>query len=127
MKNENIDINSMKNLKYSEEELKDVSKFIDEYIPNHSTKDTITNYETVISPKIDRLCMNIPNFVINSAIFDLVYKIFQKLIDKKDDKKYEIKESENTQPINLYQDMFMRFKYLLEWCMFYYEQTYMCD
>ena len=43
------------------------------------------------------------------------------------EKKEEIKESENTQPINLYQDMFMRFKYLLEWCMFYYEQTYMCD
>ena len=127
MKNENIDINSMKNLKYSEEELKDVNKFIDEYIPNHSSKDTITNYETVISPKIDRLCMNIPNFVINSAVFDLVYKIFKKLIDKKDDKKNEIRWSEDKQPINLYQDMFLRFKYLLEWCMFYYEVTYIYD
>ena len=75
-------------------------------------------YNSIIRHKVDRVCYIIPNFVLSPKIFELVKEIFLKLV--------EIKEKKN--PINeeakRINEMYGRFKYLIEWCLLYYEETY---
>ena len=84
---------------------------------NHTEKEKRIYYESIISHKIDRLCFGIPNFILSVNIFKMIKEIFLKLIDLK-----ENKQIKNEVIIN---EMYLRFKYLMEWCILYHEETYL--
>ena len=109
------EIKNFRNIKYFEEELLDVYKFVSEFIKNHNEKEIITYYESVICHKIDRLCFGIPNFILSVEIFKMIKDIFLKIISIKQNK--EIKNIQN----NIIDEMYLIFKYLMEWCILYYE------
>ena len=118
---ENIDIKNFINIKYFEEELKDVYNFIEDFINNHTEKEISSYYESVIIHKVDRLCFGIPNFILSVGVFQMVKEIFKKIIQLKENKS---KKSEKQNRIN---EMYLKFKYLMEWCIFYYEETYLSN
>ncbi len=116
-----IDVNSFKNTKYFEQELNDVYNYVSDFIKNHLDKENIIYYESVICYKVDRLCAGIPNFILSIEIFKMIKEIFTKLIELKNDTsvKDEVKKIIN--------EMYYRFKYLMEWAILYYEETYLID
>ena len=123
--NENIiDVSKFRNIKYFEEELLDVYSFISDFMKNHSEKENKTCYESIISHKIDRLCYGIPNFILSVDVFKMVKDIFLKIIEIKEKEKENKKITKNEQNIFI-NEMYMRFKYLLEWCILYYEESYL--
>ena len=116
------EINEIKNfrsIKYFEEELLDIYNYISEFIKAHNEKEINTYYESVICHKIDRLCFGIPNFILSDEIFKMIKDIFLKLINIKQDK-----DVKNVQK-NIINEMYLKFKYLLEWCILYFEETYL--
>ena len=118
MEDELIETTRFRNIKYSEEELKDVYDFVYNYIKNHPDKEIITYFESVICHKIDRLCYCIPNFILSVDIFKLVKDTFVKIIELKEDKTIKERISK------IVNEIYLRFKYLIEWCILYYEETY---
>ena len=114
-----VNINNFRNIKYFEEELIDVFNYVSKFIKEHTEKEIKIYYNSIICHKIDRLCFGIPNFLISSEIFKMIKEIFLKIIELKEDPK---KKDEQNEMIN---EMYFRFKYLLEWCILYYEETYL--
>ena len=118
MEEESINIERFRKIKNIKEELIDILSFLTDFFDSNTEKQKDVYYSSVIRHKIDRVCYNIPNFVLSPEIFKLVEEIFLKLV--------EIKEKKN--PINeeakRINEMYGRFKYLIEWCLFYYEETY---
>ena len=118
MDSEIVHIENFRKIKNLKEELIDILSFLNDFIVKNTEPKKAAYYESVIRYKVDRVCYIIPNFVLSPKIFELVKEIFLKLI--------EIKEKKN--PINedakRINEMYGRFKYLLEWCLFYYEETY---
>ena len=112
-----INIKDFRSIKYFEEELKDIYEYISDFMMKHTEKEKRIYYESIISHKIDRLCFGIPNFILSVNIFKMVKEIFLKLIDLR-----ENKQIKNEVIIN---EMYFRFKYLMEWCLLYYEETYL--
>ena len=113
-----IDVENFRQIKNVKEELIDILSFLTDFIDSNTEKKKEVYYNSIIRHKVDRVCYIIPNFVLSPKIFELVKEIFLKLI--------EIKEKKN--PINeeakRINEMYGRFKYLIEWCLFYYEETY---
>ncbi len=116
-----VSINNFRSIKYFEEELLDIYIYVSDFMKNHNEKEIITCYESIMSHKIDRLCFGIPNFILSVDIFKMVKEIYLKLIDLKEKK--QIKNEEE----KIITEMYFRFKYLMEWCIFYYEETYMAN
>ena len=116
-----IPLEKFRQLKYIKEELIDILSFITDFINNSTEKQKSVFYESVIRHKVDRVCYYIPNFILSSDVFELVEKIFMKLIDIKEKK---IAKNEELKRIN---EMYGRFKYLIEWCLLYYEETYISN
>ena len=119
MEEENIDIKNFRSIKYFEEELLDVYNFIFDFYKDHTEKEISTYYESIIIHKIDRLCYGIPNFILSVGVFKMVKEIFLKLIELKENKSMKNEEE------NRINEMYFRFKYLIEWCILYYEETYL--
>ena len=113
-----FDLENFRQIKNTKEELKDILSFLTDFIDNNTEKRKDVYYSSIICYKVDRVCYNIPNFLLSPEVFNLVKEIFLKLV--------EIKERKN--PINAeakrINEMYGRFKYLIEWCMLYYEETY---
>ena len=113
-----IDLENFRQIKNVKEELIDILSFLTDFIDNNTEKRKEAYYSSIICYKVDRVCYNIPNFLLSPEVFELVEKIFLKLV--------EIKERKN--PINAeakrINEMYGRFKYLIEWCILYYEETY---
>ena len=111
-------IENFRQIKNTKEELLDILSFLNDFIDMNTEKRKEVYYNSIIRYKVDRVCYNIPNFILNPEIFKLVEEIFLKIV--------EIKEKKN--PINeeakRINEMYGRFKYLIEWCLFYYEETY---
>ena len=114
-----VEIQNFRKIKYFEEELIDVFNYVSKYINAHTEKEIKNYYDSIICHKIDRLCLRIPNFIINSETFKMIKEIFLKIIELKEDPE---KKNEQNDIIN---EMYFRFKYLLEWCILYYEETYL--
>ena len=113
-----VDINSFRNIKYFEEELSDVFNYLSTFIKDHSENENTVYYESVICHKIDRLCYGIPNFVISINIMKMIKDIYSKIIKIKGDN--SIKNMKK----NIIDEIYFRFKYLIEWVIFYYEETF---
>ena len=119
MEQEEIPMENFRQIKYAKEELIDILSFLTDFINNNSEKQKNVYYNSIIRHKVDRVCYNIPNFVLSPELFQLIYEIFLKLVDIKEKKNTTKEESER---IN---EMYGRFKYLIEWCLVYYEETYL--
>ena len=117
---EEIDIKSFRNAHYSEQELIDIFNYISDFIVNHSDKENNAYYESVICHKVDRLCLNIPNFLLSEEIFKLIKEIFTQLIKLKEDNSFK-----NEQLKKYINEMYNRFKYLMEWSILYFEETFL--
>ncbi len=114
-----VDIKNFKSIKYFEEELYDVYRYVSDFMKNHTEKEKIIYYESIISHKIDRLCFGIPNFILSVTSFKIIKDIFSQLIELKENNQVK------NELQNIINEMYLRFKYLLEWCILYYEETYL--
>ena len=114
---ETVELKNLRNIKNFEEELKDVYYFLADFWKEHLAKEVEIYYSSVIVHKIDRLCHGIPNFVLSPGIFQMVKNIFFKCIELKN-------TSLKNDVSKRIDDIYSRFKYLLEWCILYYEETY---
>ena len=113
-----VDIKSFRNIKYFEEELSDVFNYLSNFIKSHSEKENTIFYESIICHKIDRLCFGIPNFLLSFDVMKMVKEIYSKIIEIKKDN--SIKNMKKT----IIDEIYDRFKYLIEWTLFYYEETF---
>ena len=115
---EEIEIENLRQIKYFKEELLDILSFLTDFIEKSTEKQKAVYYESIIRDKIDRVCNGIPNFILSPEIFKLVEEIYSTIIN--------IKEKKN--PINeegkRINEIYGRFKYLIEWCLLYYEETF---
>ena len=116
-----IPLEKFRQIKNTKEELIDILSFLTDFIIDATEKQKSVYYESVIRHKIDRVGYYIPNFILSADIFELVEKIFTKLVEIKEKKK---KKNEELKRIN---EMYSRFKYLIEWCLLYYEETYITN
>ena len=116
---EEVDIKSFRNTKYSVQELNDVYNYISDFIKNHSDKENNVYYESVICHKVDRLCLGIPNFILSEEVFKLIKDIFIMIIELKKD--ISIKDEQLKKYIN---EMYDKFKYLMEWSILFFEETF---
>ena len=116
-----IPIEKFRQIKNTKEELIDILSFLTDFIIDATEKQKSVYYESVIRHKVDRVCYYIPNFILSADIFELVEKIFTKLV--------EIKEMKNpkNEELKRINEMYSRFKYLIEWCLLYYEETYITN
>ena len=115
---EEIEIENLRQIKYFKEELLDILSFLTDFIEKSTEKQKAVYYESIIRDKIDRVCNGIPNFILSPDVFKLVEEIYSTIIN--------IKEKKN--PINeegkRINEIYGRFKYLIEWCLLYYEETF---
>ena len=115
---EEIEIENLRQIKYFKEELLDILSFLTDFIEKSTEKQKAIYYESIIRDKIDRVCNGIPNFILSPEVFKLVEEIYSTIIN--------IKEKKN--PINeegkRINEIYGRFKYLIEWCLLYYEETF---
>ena len=111
------DIQKFRNIKNFKEELLDVFSYVSEFLKNHTEKENIIYFQSVISHKIDRLCYGIPNFILSVDSFKIINDIFLNVIQLKEDK--NIKNERK----NIVNEIYQKFKYLMEWCILYYEET----
>ena len=115
---EEIEIENLRQIKYFKEELLDILSFLTDFIEKSTEKQKAVYYESIIRDKIDRVCNGIPNFILSPEVFKLVEEIYSTIIN--------IKEKKN--PINeegkRINEIYGRFKYLIEWCLLYYEETF---
>ena len=113
-----IEIENLRQIKYFKEELLDILSFLTDFIEKSTEKQKAVYYESIIRDKIDRVCNGIPNFILSPEVFKLVEEIYSTIIN--------IKEKKN--PINeegkRINEIYGRFKYLIEWCLLYYEETF---
>ena len=118
MELEEIEIENLRQIKYIKEELLDILSFLNDFIEKNSEKQKAVYYESIIRHKIDRVCNGIPNFILSPEVFKLVKEIFMKAINLKEKKN---QTNEAGKRIN---EIYGRFKYLIEWCLIYYEETF---
>ena len=115
---EEIEIENLRQIKYFKEELLDILSFLTDFIEKSTEKQKAVYYESIIRDKIDRVCNGIPNFILSPEVFKLVEEIYSTIIN--------IKEKKN--PINeegkRINEIYGKFKYLIEWCLLYYEETF---
>ena len=115
---EEIEIENLRQIKYFKEELLDILSFLTDFIEKSTEKQKAVYYESIIRDKIDRVCNGIPNFILSPDVFKLVEEIYSTIIN--------IKEKKN--PINeegkRINEIYGKFKYLIEWCLLYYEETF---
>ena len=121
MELEIISLDNFRQIKNTKEELIDILSYLNDFIINSTERQKSVYYESVIRHKVDRICYYIPNFILSPDIFELVVKIFNKIV--------EIKEKKNpkNEELKRINEMYGRFKYLIEWCLLYYEETYISN
>ena len=115
---EEIEIENLRQIKYFKEELLDILSFLTDFIEKSPEKQKAVYYESIIRDKIDRVCNGIPNFILSPEVFKLVEEIYLKVINIKEKKNLLNEEGKR---IN---EIYGRFKYLIEWCLLYYEETF---
>ena len=115
---EEIEIENLRQIKYFKEELLDILSFLTDFIEKSTEKQKAVYYESIIQHKVDRVCNGIPNFILSPEVFKLIEEIYLKIINIKE-KKNLINEEDRR--IN---QIYGRFKYLIEWCLLYYEETF---
>ena len=115
---EEIEIENLRQIKYFKEELLDILSFLTDFIEKSTEKQKAVYYESIIQHKVDRVCNGIPNFILSPEVFKLIEEIYLKIINIKENKNLINEEGKR---IN---EIYGRFKYLIEWCLLYYEETF---
>ena len=115
---EEIEIENLRQIKYFKEELLDILSFLTDFIEKSTEKQKAVYYESIIQHKVDRVCNGIPNFILSPEVFKLIEEIYLKIINIKENKNLVNGEGKR---IN---EIYGRFKYLIEWCLLYYEETF---
>ena len=115
---EEIEIENLRQIKYFKEELLDILSFLTDFIEKSPEKKKAVYYESIIRPKVDRVCNGIPNFILSPEVFKLIEEIYLKIINIKENKNLINEEGRRINQI------YGRFKYLIEWCLLYYEETF---
>ena len=115
---EEIEIENLRQIKYFKEELLDILSFLTDFIEKSTEKQKAVYYESIIQHKVDRVCNGIPNFILSPEVFELIEEIYLKIINIKENKNLVNGEGKR---IN---EIYGRFKYLIEWCLLYYEETF---
>ena len=115
---EEIEIENLRQIKYFKEELLDILSFLTDFIEKSTEKQKAVYYESIIQHKVDRVCNGIPNFILSPEVFKLIEEIYLKIINIKENKNLINEEGRR---IN---EIYGRFKYLIEWCLLYYEETF---
>ena len=115
---EEIEIENLRQIKYFKEELLDILSFLTDFIEKSTEKQKSVYYESIIQHKVDRVCNGIPNFILSPEVFKLIEEIYLKIINIKENKNLINEEGRR---IN---EIYGRFKYLIEWCLLYYEETF---
>ena len=118
MDSEIVHIENFRKIKYLKEELIDILSFLNDFIVKNTEPKKAAYYESVIRYKVDRVCYDLPNIPLSPEVFKLVEEIFTKIV--------EIKEKKNPMygDLKRINEMYGRFKYLIEWCLLYYEETF---
>ena len=115
---EEIEIENLRQIKYFKEELLDILSFLTDFIEKSTEKQKAVYYESIIQHKVDRVCNGIPNFILSPEVFKLIEEIYLKIINIKENKNLINEEARRINQI------YGRFKYLIEWCLLYYEETF---
>ncbi len=115
---EEIEIENLRQIKYFKEELLDILSFLTDFIEKSTEKQKAVYYESIIQHKVDRVCNGIPNFILSPEVFELIEEIYLKIINIKENKNLINEEGRRINQI------YGRFKYLIEWCLLYYEETF---
>ena len=115
---EEIEIENLRQIKYFKEELLDILSFLTDFIEKSTEKQKAVYYESIIQHKVDRVCNGIPNFILSPEVFKLIEEIYLKVINIKENKNLINEEGRRINQI------YGRFKYLIEWCLLYYEETF---
>ena len=115
---EEIEIENLRQIKYFKEELLDILSFLTDFIEKSTEKQKAVYYESIIQHKVDRVCNGIPNFILSPELFKLIQEIYLKIINIKENKNLINEEGRRINQI------YGRFKYLIEWCLLYYEETF---
>jgi len=115
---EEIEIENLRQIKYFKEELLDILSFLTDFIEKSTEKQKSVYYESIIQHKVDRVCNGIPNFILSPEVFKLIEEIYLKIINIKENKNLINEEGRRINQI------YGRFKYLIEWCLLYYEETF---
>ena len=115
---EEIEIENLRQIKYFKEELLDILSFLTDFIEKNTEKQKAVYYESIIQHKVDRVCNCIPNFILSPEVFKLIEEIYLKIINIKENKNLINEEGRRINQI------YGRFKYLIEWCLLYYEETF---
>ena len=115
---EEIEIENLRQIKYFKEELLDILSFLTDFIEKSTEKQKAAYYESIIQHKVDRVCNGIPNFILSPEVFKLIEEIYLKIINIKENKNLINEEGRRINQI------YGRFKYLIEWCLLYYEETF---
>ena len=115
---EEIEIENLRQIKYFKEELLDILSFLTDFIEKSTEKQKAVYYESIIQHKVDRVCNGIPNFILSPEVFKLIEEIYLKIINIKENKNLINEEGRRINQI------YWRFKYLIEWCLLYYEETF---
>ena len=115
---EEIEIENLRQIKYFKEELLDILSFLTDFIEKSTEKQKAAYYESIIQHKVDRVCNGIPNFILSPEVFELIEEIYLKIINIKENKNLINEEGRRINQI------YGRFKYLIEWCLLYYEETF---
>ena len=115
---EEIEIENLRQIKYFKEELLDILSFLTDFIEKSTEKQKSVYYESIIQHKVDRVCNGIPNFILSPEVFELIEEIYLKIINIKENKNLINEEGRRINQI------YGRFKYLIEWCLLYYEETF---
>ena len=115
---EEIEIENLRQIKYFKEELLDILSFLTDFIEKSTEKQKAVYYESIIQHKVDRVCKGIPNFILSPEVFKLIEEIYLKIINIKENKNLINEEGRRINQI------YGRFKYLIEWCLLYYEETF---
>ena len=115
---EEIEIENLRHIKYFKEELLDILSFLTDFIEKSTEKQKAVYYESIIQHKVDRVCNGIPNFILSPEVSELIEEIYLKIINIKENKNLINEEGRRINQI------YGRFKYLIEWCLLYYEETF---
>ena len=115
---EEIEIENLRQIKYFKEELLDILSFLTDFNEKSTEKQKAVYYESIIQHKVDRVCNGIPNFILSPEVFKLIEEIYLKIINIKENKNLINEEGRRINQI------YGRFKYLIEWCLLYYEETF---